>query len=247
MITNAASGTNLHEIAPGIYRINTPVDIPGSKFNFNQYLIADDEPLLFHTGLRGLFPLVSEAIAKVLPLDSLRYIAFAHVEADEMGGLNQLLAAASRAVPVCSQVAAMVSVNDLADRPARALADGEVLSLGKHSLRWIDAPHVPHGWENGFMMEVSTRTLLCGDLFTQGGSGEKALTESDVLGPSEAFRAQMDYYAHAPQTAAVLERLAGEKPQVLACMHGSAWKGDGARLLRALAKTLTEGKVAVAA
>jgi flavorubredoxin len=247
MITNAASGTNLHEIAPGIYRINTPVEIPGGGFNFNQYLIADDEPLLFHTGLRGLFPLVSEAIAKVLPLDSLRYIAFAHVEADEMGGLNQLLAAASRAVPVCSQVAAMVSVNDLADRPARALADGEVLSLGKHSLRWIDAPHVPHGWENGFMMEVSTRTLLCGDLFTQGGSGEKALTESDVLGPSEAFRAQMDYYAHAPQTAAVLERLAGEKPQVLACMHGSAWKGDGARLLRALAKTLTEGKVAVAA
>ena len=164
-----------------------------------------------------------------------------------MGGLNQFLAAASRAVPVCSQVAAMVSVNDLADRPARALADGEVLSLGKHSLRWIDAPHVPHGWENGFMMEVSTRTLLCGDLFTQGGSGEQALTESDVLGPSEAFRAQMDYYAHAPQTAAVLERLAGEKPQVLACMHGSAWKGDGARLLRALAKTLTEGKVAVAA
>jgi flavorubredoxin len=247
MITNAASGTNLHEIAPGIYRINTPVEIPGGGFNFNQYLIADDEPLLFHTGLRGLFPLVSEAIAKVLPLDSLRYIAFAHVEADEMGGLNQLLAAASRAVPVCSQVAAMVSVNDLADRPARALADGEVLSLGKHSLRWIDAPHVPHGWENGFMMEVSTRTLLCGDLFTQGGSGEQALTESDVLGPSEAFRAQMDYYAHAPQTAAVLERLAGEKPQVLACMHGSAWKGDGARLLRALAKTLTEGKVAVAA
>jgi flavorubredoxin len=247
MITNAASGTNLHEIAPGIYRINTPVEIPGGGFNFNQYLIADDEPLVYHTGPRGMFPLVSEAIAKVLPLNTLHYIAFAHVEADEMGGLNQFLAAASRAVPVCSQVAAMVSVNDLADRPARALADGEVLSLGKHSLRWIDAPHVPHGWENGFMMEVSTRTLLCGDLFTQGGSGEQALTESDVLGPSEAFRAQMDYYAHAPQTAAVLERLAGEKPQVLACMHGSAWKGDGARLLRALAKTLTEGKVAVAA
>jgi flavorubredoxin len=247
MITNATSGTNLHEIAPGIYRINTPVDIPGGGFNFNQYLIADDEPLVYHTGPRGMFPLVSEAIAKVLPLNTLHYIAFAHVEADEMGGLNQFLAAASRAVPVCSQVAAMVSVNDLADRPPRALADGEVLSLGKHSLRWIDAPHVPHGWENGFMMEVSTRTLLCGDLFTQGGSGEQALTESDVLGPSEAFRAQMDYYAHAPQTAAVLERLAGEKPQVLACMHGSAWKGDGARLLRALAKTLTEGKVAVAA
>jgi len=236
MITNAASGTNLHEIAPGIYRINTPV--PEANFNFNQYLIADDAPLVFHTGPRGMFPLVSEAIAKVLPLETLRYVAFAHVEADEMGALNQFLAAAPRAVPVCSQVAAMVSVNDLADRPARALADGEVLSLGKHSLRWLDAPHVPHGWENGFMMETTTRTLLCGDLFTQGGSGEQALTESDVLGPSEAFRAQMDYYAHAPHTAAVLEKLAREQPQLLACMHGSAWKGDGAGLIRALAKSL---------
>jgi flavorubredoxin len=233
------SGTNLHEIAPGIYRINTPVQIPGGpEFNFNQYLIKDDEPLLFHTGPRGLFPLVSEAIAKVLPLESLRYVAFAHVEADEMGSLNQLLAAAPRAVPVASQVAVMVSVNDLADRPARALADGEVLSRGKHQLRWLDAPHVPHGWENGFMMETSTRTLLCGDLFTQGGSGATPITESDILGPSEGFRGAMDYYAHAPHTAAVLEKLAREKPQVLACMHGSAWRGDGAGLLRELAKSL---------
>jgi len=245
MITNAASGTNLHEIAPGIYRINTP--LPEANFNFNQYLIADDAPLVFHTGPRGLYPLVSEAIAKVLPLESIRYVAFAHVEADEMGALNQFLAAAPQAVPVCSQIAAMVSVNDLADRPARAMADGEVLTLGRHSLRWIDAPHVPHGWENGFMMETSTRTLLCGDLFTQGGNGAVALTESDILGPSEAFRQPMDYYAHAPHTAAALEKLAREKPQVLACMHGSAWKGDGAGLLRALAKTLREGKVAVAA
>jgi len=246
MITNPASGTNLHEIAPGIYRINTPVDIPGGAFNFNQYLIADDAPLVFHTGPRGLYPLVAEAIAKVLPLETIRYVAFAHVESDECGGLNQFLAAAPQAVPVCSQIAAMVSVNDLADRAARAMADGEVLSLGRHSLRWIDAPHVPHGWENGFMMETSTRTLLCGDLFTQGGNGAVALTESDILGPSEGFRQAMDYYAHAPQTAAVLEKLARERPQVLACMHGSAWKGDGAELLRSLAKTLT-GKVAVAA
>lgn len=246
MNTNAASGTNLHEIAPGIYRINTPLDIPGGAFNFNQYLIADDAPLVFHTGPRGLYPLVAEAIAKVLPLESIRYVAFSHVEADECGGLNQFLAAAPQAVPVCSQIAAMVSVNDLADRPARAMADGEVLSLGKHSLRWLDAPHVPHGWENGFMMELSTQTLLCGDLFTQGGNGAVALTESDILGPSEGFRQAMDYYAHAPQTAAVLEKLAREQPQVLACMHGSAWKGDGAGLLRSLAKTLA-AKVAVAA
>jgi flavorubredoxin len=185
------SGTNLHEIAPGIYRINPPVQIPGSEFNINQYLIKDDEPLLFHPGMRGLFPLVSEAIGKVLPLESLRYVAFSHFEADECGALNQFLAAAPRAVPVASRIGAMVSVDAFADRPARAMAEGELLSLGQHQLRWLDAPHVPHGWENGFMMETSTRTLLCGDLFTQA-SGAVALTESDILGPSEAFRAPMD-------------------------------------------------------
>jgi flavorubredoxin len=203
MITNPASGTNLHEIAPGIYRIYTPV--PDGSFNFNQYLVKDDEPLLFHTGQRGLFPLVSEAISKVLPLESLRYVAFSHVEADEMGGLNQLLSAAPRAVPVASRIAVMVSVDDLADRPGRALADGEMLSLGQHALRWHDAPHVPHGWETGFMMELSTRTMLVGDLFTQA-NGTVPLTQSDILGPSEAFRQPMDYYAHAPHTAAVLLR-----------------------------------------
>jgi flavorubredoxin len=239
MITNAASGTNVHEIAPGIYRINTPVDIPGGpRFNFNQYLIADAEPLVFHTGPRRMYPLVAEAIGKVLPLETIRYVAFSHVEADECGALNEFLAAAPGAVPVCGKVAAMVSVNDLADRPARGLADGEVLNTGKHALRWIDAPHVPHGWECGFMMETETRTLMCGDLFTQGGSGGTPITESDILGPSEAFRAPMDYYAHAPHTAVVLERLAREQPQVLACMHGSAWRGDGAALLGALANTL---------
>jgi len=248
MITNAASGTNVHEIAPGVYRINTPVDIPGGpSFNFNQYLIADDEPLVFHTGPRRLFPLVAEAIGKVLPIHTLRHVAFSHVEADECGSLNEFLAAAPNAVPVCGQLAAMVSVNDLADRPPRGLADGEVLTIGTHALRWFDAPHVPHGWECGFMMETRTRTLLCGDLFTQGGKGSTPITESDILGPSEAFRAPMDYYAHAPNTAAVLERLAREEPQVLACMHGSAWRGDGAMLLRALARTLVAQPLAAAA
>ena len=238
MITNSASGTSLHEIAAGIFRINTPVDIPGGPgFNFNQYLVADDEPLVFHTGPRGLFPLVAEAIGKLLPLERLRYIAFSHFEADECGALNQFLAAAPGAVPVCSQVAAMVSVNDIADRPARALADGEVLKTGKHMLRWLDTPHVPHGWDCGFMMELETRTLFCGDLFTQPESGAP-VTEADILGPSEMFRKQMDYYAHAPATAATLERLASEDPQTLACMHGSAWHGDGAALLRALARSL---------
>jgi flavorubredoxin len=247
MITNKQSGTNLHEIAPGIYRINTPIEIPGAGgFNFNQYLVADDEPLLFHTGPRRMFPLIAEAIGKIVPLERLRYVAFSHFEADECGSLNDFLAAAPSAEPVCSRVAAMVSVNDVALRPARAMADGEMLRTGRHAFKWLDAPHVPHAWENGFMMEMETRTMLCGDLFTQGGSGAVAITESDILGPSEAFRQPMDYYAHAPQTAATLERLAREQPRVLACMHGSAWRGDGAALLRALARSLA-APMAVAA
>jgi flavorubredoxin len=239
MITNRDTGTNLHEIAPNLFRINTPVALPdGAGFNFNQYLVADDEPLLFHTGPRAMFPLVAEAIGRVLPVERLRYVAFSHFEADECGALNDFLAAAPEAVALCSQVGAMVSVNDVALRPARALADGEVLRTGRHAFKWIDAPHVPHGWDCGLMMELATRTLLCGDLFTQGGSGSVAITEGDILGPSEAFRLEMDYYSHAPQTAATLDRLAGEQPRVLACMHGSAWRGDGAALLRALAESL---------
>lgn len=241
MITNTQSGTNVHEVATGIYRINTPVEIPGGMgFNFNQYLIADEEPLLFHTGPQRMFPLVAEAIARVLPLDRLRYVAFSHFEADECGSLNDFLRASPVAVPVCSRVGAMVSVNDIAIRAPLALADGELLRTGQHEFKWIDAPHVPHGWDCGFMLERMTRTLLCGDLFTQGGSGAVALTTDDILGPSEAFRQAMDYYAHAPQTAATLERIAEEQPQLLACMHGSAWQGDGAALLRALGRSLAE-------
>jgi len=239
MITNSGSGTNVHEIASGIFRINTPIDIPGGpQFNFNQYLIADEAPLLFHTGPRRMFALVSEAISSVLPLASLRHIAFSHYEADECGALNDFLAAAPESSPVCSRVAAMVSVNDVADRPARTLADGEILNTGRHELRWHDAPHVPHGWESGFMMELRTSTLFCGDLFTQPGDGRTPRTDADILGPSEAFRAQMDYYSHSPNTGMAIERLAQERPKVLACMHGSAWVGDGAMLLRALAKSI---------
>ena len=241
MITNPKSGTNVHEVADGIYRINTPVTLPGGvgQFNFNQYLVLDDEPMLFHTGLRQLFPVVSEAIRALMPLEKLRYLAFSHFEADECGALNAFLAVAPQAMPVCGQVAAMVSVGDYADRAPRALADGEQLTLGRHHLRWFDTPHMPHGWECGLMMDMTTRTFLCGDLFTQGGAGEIALTESDILGPSEAFRAPMDYYAHAPDTGAILERLAQEQPTTLAVMHGSAWRGDGAKLLRELAVSLT--------
>jgi len=238
VITNAQSGTNIYEIADRIYRINTPVELPVGAFSFNQYLIADDKPLLFHTGPRRLFALVREAIAAVLPPERLRYIAFSHFEADECGSLNDFLAAAPDAVPVCGKVAALVSVNDVADRPALALADGETLALGGRALRWFDTPHLPHGWETGLMFDETTRTLLCSDLFTQPGTGAEALVETDILGPSEAFRGAMDYYAHTPDTRAMLARLAGQSPATLACMHGSAWEGDGAALLQALANSL---------
>ena len=240
MITNPASGTNVHEVADGIYRINTPVSLPGGpgQFNFNQYLVLDDEPLLFHSGLKRMFPMVREAIGALMPIEKLRYVGLSHFESDECGALNELLAVAPQAVPVCGQIAAMVSLNDYADRQPRALADGEDLKLGRHTLRWFDTPQMPHGWDCGLMMDMTTRTFFCGDLFTQGGPGDVALTESDILGPSEAFRAPMDYYAHAPQSGAILERLARETPATLAVMHGSAWRGDGARLLRALAAHL---------
>ena len=133
----------------------------------------------------------------------------------------------------------MVSVNDVADRAPRALADGELLERGRHAVRWLDTPHVPHGWDCGLMMEECTRTFLCGDLFTQGGAGDVALTESDILGSSEAFREPLDYFAHAPDSAATLRRLAELQPATLACMHGSAYRGDGGALLRALAERLS--------
>lgn len=239
-VTNEQSGTNVHEVADGIFRINTPVKIPGAGgFSFNQYLIMDDEPLLFHTGLRKMFPLVREAVASVLPVDSLRYLAFSHVEADECGSLNDWLAVAPHAVPLCGSVAAMVSVGDLADRAPRAIADDELITLGKHAVRWFDTPHLPHAWECGFLMEEHTSTLMCGDLFTQGGSTLPPVTEADILGPSEAFRLKMDYFSHTKNARAMLERLAATNPATLACMHGSAWRGDGATLLRDLADALT--------
>ncbi|NJD33050.1 MAG: MBL fold metallo-hydrolase [Gammaproteobacteria bacterium] len=238
-VTNSTSGTNVHEVAEGIYRINTPVVLPdGGGFSFNQYLVVDDEPLLFHTGPRRMFPLVHEAVASVLPAARLRHVAFSHVESDECGSLNEWLAAAPNAAPLCGQIAAMVSIGDLADRAPRALADGERLSLGQRSLRWFDAPHLPHAWECGFLLDEHTRTLFCGDLFTQPGAESPALTESDILGPSEAFRRQLDYFSHTRHLDALIEKLAATEPAVLACMHGSAWRGDGGRLLRTLGESL---------
>jgi flavorubredoxin len=237
---NHASSTRVDEISDGIFRISTPVPpsvVPGG-FTFNQYLIRDAAPLLFHTGPRTLFDHVREAIGRVIPVSTLRYISFSHVEADECGSLNRFLAAAPQAVPVCGQIAAMVSIADLADRPPKALADQESLDLGRHTVKWIDAPHLPHGWECGFLFETTTRTLLSGDLFTQFGQVHPAITEDDILEPSESARIGMDYYAHSPDSGRLLGRLADTAPTTLACMHGPAWRGDGATLLRRLAERL---------
>lgn len=239
----ATNDASIDEIADSIYRISIPVPpsaVPGG-FSFNQYLILDNEPLLFHTGPRRTFPFVQAAVARVMPIERLRWIGLSHFEADECGALNAFLTAAPQAAPLCGQVAAMVSVDDFADRAARPLADGELLDLGRHRVRWLDTPHLPHAWECGFLMEHATGTLLCGDLFTEGGADHPPLAESDILGPSEAFRRQLDYYSHTKDGRAMLQRLAELKPTTLASMHGSAWRGDGAALLLALADSLEAG------
>jgi flavorubredoxin len=230
--------TTIDSVADGIYRISSPVQIPGGGFTFNQYLVVDDQPLLFHTGPRRMFPLTREAIARVMDPAKLRYVAFSHYEADECGALNELLAIAPEAEPVCSFVAALTSVEDMASRPPKAMKDGEELTLGSHTLRWFDTPHLPHGWECGYLFDSMTGTLFCGDLFTQPGDEHVALTEGDILGPSEAMRGQMDYWAHSTNTRELLDKLAAAQPTTLACMHGSAWHGDGARLLDQLGTAL---------
>jgi flavorubredoxin len=240
MISTTESGTNVDEIADGIYRINTPVPptvIPGG-FSFNQYLIVDDEPLLFHTGPRRMFPLVRAAINKIIPIESLRYVALSHFEADECGSLDMFLELAQTAVPLCSRIAAMTSIEDMVDRPPKVLLDSEQLKLGKHTIRWFDTPHLPHGWDCGIAMEEHTGTLLCGDLFTQPGQGAQALVETDIWGPSEALRKRLDYFSHSPTSGEILSRIAECRPRTLACMHGSAWRGDGASLLLQLAASI---------
>lgn len=227
--------TQTNEIAPGVYRFSTfvPEVAPPAGFTFNQFLILADEPMLYHCGGRGMFPLVSAAVARVVPLERLRWISFGHVESDECGSMNQWLAAAPNAQVAHGQTACGVSLNDLADRAPRALADGEVLDLGGKRVRWRDTPHVPHGWEAGLMFEETTRTLFCGDLLTQAGSGP-ALVESDVLGPAIATEDMFHSMCLGPNTGPVLRDLAALEPTTLAIMHGSSFTGDAAAALTGL-------------
>ena len=227
--------TQIDEIADGIYRFSTFVpEVGPTGFTFNQYLIDDEQPLLFHTGQRGAFPLLAEAVATIIPLERLRWITFGHVEADECGAMNQLLAAAPEAEVAHGALGCMVSLNDLADRPPRPLADGEVIELGTHRVRHLDTPHVPHGWEARVLYEETTRTLLCGDLFTQLGNGP-ATTGDDVIAAAGQAEDVFGATCLTPNTGPTLRRLAGLDPTTLAVMHGSCYAGDGSAALLALA------------
>ena len=229
------SNTLIDEIADGIYRLSTFVaDVGPTGFTFNQFLIDDDEPLLFHTGQRMLFDSVSEAVATIVPIETLRWITFGHVEADECGSMNQFLAAAPRAEVAHGGLGCMVSLNDLADRPPVPLANGQVLELGTHRVRHIDTPHVPHGWEARVLFEETTRTLLCGDLFTQLGQGP-ALTSNDVLTAAAQAEDVFGASCLTPTTAPTIRALADLDPYTLAVMHGSSVTGDCSGALRGLA------------
>ncbi len=225
--------TRIDEIADGVYRLSTcvPEAAPGG-FTFNQFLIDADDPLLFHTGLRGMFPLVSQAIARVIPLASIRWITFGHLESDECGAMNEFLAVAPQAQVAHGALGCMVSLDDLCDRPPRKLADGEVIDLGGKRIRHIDTPHVPHNWEARVLFEETTKTLLCGDLFTHTGDGP-ALTDNDIVGPAVAAEDLFHATALTVVTAPTIRRLAALEPQLLAPMHGSSTRtGCGEALFK---------------
>jgi len=229
------TNTQIDEIADGIYRLSTFVpDVGPTGFTFNQFLIDDDEPLLFHTGQRMLFDSVSETIATVLPVETLRWITFGHVEADECGAMNQFLAAAPRAEIAHGALGCMVSLNDLADRPPVPLADGQVLELGRQRVRHIDTPHVPHGWEARVLFEETTKTLLCGDLLTQLGQGP-AVTSNDVLAAAAQAEDVFGASCLTPTSAPTIRSLADLDPNTLAVMHGSSVTGDCSGALQGLA------------
>ena len=228
--------TDAAEIAQGIWRFSTyvPEIAPPLGFTFNQFLVEADEPFLFHCGPRAMFPLVSAAVAGVMKLDRLRWISFGHVESDECGSMNQWLAAAPKAQVVHGATACMVSLNDLADRPPRMLAHGETLDIGGRRIRWLDTPHVPHGWEAGVVYEETTKTLFCGDLFTHLGNGP-ALTTDSILEPAVAAEEAFQASALTPNTAPTIRMLAALSPSRLAVMHGSSFEGDCASQLSRLA------------
>lgn len=239
--------TEINEIAEGIFRLSTfvPEVAAPAGFTFNQFLIAAKEPLLFHCGPRAMFPAISQAFAKILPVERLRWIGFGHVEADECGAMNLWLAAAPDAQVIHGRTACMVSLNDLADRPPRMLDDGEVVDLGGHRVRYIDTPHVPHAWESGLIYEETTGTLFSGDLFAQVGRGP-AMTEDSILAAAIAAEDAFKASSLTPVTGPTLRRLAKLNPRRLAVMHGSSYAGDCATALVELAAYFDRAHAAIA-
>lgn len=237
--------TRVDEIADGIYRLSTNIpEVAPGGFTFNQFIVKAEEPLLFHCGLRQLFPLVSEAAAKVIPLDSLRWITFGHVEADECGSMNEWLAVAPRAEIAHGVIGCLVSINDMADRPPRQLADGEILDLGGKRVRHFDTPHVPHNWEARVLHEETTNTLLCGDIGEHAGDGP-AVTDGDVVAPAIESEEMFLASSLTPALAPTIRKLAELQPSTLAIMHGSSYSGDSVKTLHALADYY-EARVAAA-
>jgi flavorubredoxin len=227
--------THVAEIADRIYRLSTFLPAVGpSGLTFNQFLVEADEPLLFHCGQRALFPSVSRALARVVNVRRLRWIAFSHIEADECGALGEWLAAAPDATVVHGAIGCAIWLNDQAPRPPRALADGELLDLGGRRVRRLDTPHVPHCWDAGLLHEETTGTLFTSDLFTHGGD-PPPLTASDLVGPAMAAERRFGYTALTPATGATIRRLATLRPRTLALMHGSSFTGDTTPLLETLA------------
>ena len=227
--------TTIDEIAPDIFRLSTHIpDVGPSGMSFNQFLVRDEQPFLFHTGMRQLHPLVAGAVERVLPVADLRWIGFGHVEADECGSMNQFLAAAPDAEVVHGHLACMLSLTDLADRAPLGVDDGEVLDLGAHRLRFLATPHVPHNWESGLWFDETTGTLFSGDLFTHTGTGP-AVTDHDLVGPALEAEAMFHATSLGPAVPQTVERLADLAPTTLGLMHGSSYHGDGATQLKALA------------
>lgn len=225
--------TKIEEIAPDVFRLSTVVeDVAPGGFSFNQFLIRDEQPFLFHTGMRALHPLVSDAINRIVPVERLRWISFSHVEADECGSMNQFLAQAPQSEVVHGALACLVSLNDLADRPPVVIGD-EPLDLGSHRLRFIATPHVPHNWESGLWFDETTRTLLCGDLFTTLGDGP-AVVEDDLVDQAMLAEELFSQTAVTSGLFSTLDQLAALEPTTLATMHGASFRGDGGTQLRAL-------------
>lgn len=240
-LTMVGMDTTVHEIAEGVYRLSTFVpDIEPFGLTFNQFLLTGDEPLLFHCGHRQMFPSVSAALARVMPVERLRWISFGHVEADECGSMNDWLAAAPDAQVAHGELACAVSLNDLADRPPRALAEGEVLDIGGHRIRHIPTPHVPHNWEAQLMFDETTATLLCGDLFTQGGPQPALVHDADLITPAAALEDAFAYSSLGANTVPTIRGLAELAPRTLALMHGPSAAGDGGAALRDLAASYAD-------